>query len=75
MNNNVSGVPDQVKECTVLNEQISSLTVSCKPGFDGGLKQKFFAQVIIALQNFKPNLFVVYIYYIIIWKIFFRLNI
>ena len=40
-----SGVPEQVKQCSVVNEQISSLNVTCKPGFNGGLSQWFIAQV------------------------------
>ncbi|ROT75762.1 putative hemicentin-1-like [Penaeus vannamei] len=40
-----AGSPGPVEECVVV-EQRSSLRVSCEPGFDGGLEQRFIAQVV-----------------------------
>ncbi|XP_026480389.1 uncharacterized protein LOC113386844, partial [Ctenocephalides felis] len=36
-----AGRPDQVHNCTVTNVSLTSLTVRCSAGFDGGLPQSF----------------------------------
>ncbi|XP_042234717.1 uncharacterized protein LOC121874581 [Homarus americanus] len=41
-----AGVPEPVESCDVVEERVSSLRVSCTPGFDGGLEQHFIALVV-----------------------------
>ncbi|XP_071548426.1 uncharacterized protein [Panulirus ornatus] len=46
-----AGVPEPVESCTVLEQRVSSLKVSCSPGFDGGLQQHFIALVLEPVTN------------------------
>lgn len=47
-----AGKPDPVHNCTVRNQTISTLFVSCGKGFDGGLPQNFLMEVIDAKTQF-----------------------
>nr|XP_045589345.1 nephrin-like [Procambarus clarkii]XP_045589353.1 nephrin-like [Procambarus clarkii]XP_045589360.1 nephrin-like [Procambarus clarkii] len=46
-----AGVPERVESCEVVEQRVSSLKVSCVPGFDGGLEQHFIALVMEPLTN------------------------
>ncbi|KAK8728904.1 hypothetical protein OTU49_008855, partial [Cherax quadricarinatus] len=46
-----AGVPERVESCEVVEQRVSSLRVSCIPGFDGGLEQHFIALVMEPLAN------------------------
>ena len=37
----LSGKPEAVQNCSVVNESTDSFTVNCAPGFNGGLPQQF----------------------------------
>jgi hypothetical protein len=41
----VSGKPDALSNCTILNQTAESLHVECTEGFDGGLQQEFIMEV------------------------------
>ncbi|KAK8391861.1 hypothetical protein O3P69_017465 [Scylla paramamosain] len=49
-----AGKPDPPHNCRAYEVTISSLQVSCLPGDDGGLGQKFVLQVVEANGDFKP---------------------
>ena len=38
---NSAGKPEQVQNCSVVNESTDSFAVNCAPGFNGGLPQQF----------------------------------
>lgn len=40
-----AGRPDQVNNCTVTNISMTSFTVRCSEGFNGGLSQSFILEV------------------------------
>ncbi|XP_050689007.1 uncharacterized protein LOC126981611 [Eriocheir sinensis] len=41
-----AGMPERVQSCTVVEQRVSSLKVTCTPGFNGGLQQRFIAMVL-----------------------------
>ncbi|XP_075147144.1 sidestep VII transmembrane protein [Haematobia irritans] len=41
-----AGRPDQVHNCTLTNISMTSLTVTCSDGFNGGMKQSFLLEMI-----------------------------
>ncbi|XP_061389228.1 hemicentin-1, partial [Musca vetustissima] len=52
-----AGRPDQVHNCTLTNISMTSLTVTCSDGFDGGLTQLFVMELIDAhLKDLKANI-------------------
>lgn len=40
-----TGRPDQVHNCTLTNISMTSLTVKCTDGFNGGLPQSFMLEI------------------------------
>lgn len=40
-----AGKPDPLKNCTVTNQTMDTLFVSCLPGYNGGLSQQYVVQV------------------------------
>lgn len=41
----IPGPPEAVRDCWVENQSSDSVTISCTPGYDGGLKQSFVLEV------------------------------
>jgi len=41
----ISGRPDQVNNCTLANVSMTSFTIQCAEGFNGGLQQSFLLEV------------------------------
>ncbi|XP_058982793.1 neural cell adhesion molecule 2 isoform X2 [Musca domestica] len=52
-----AGRPDHVHNCTLSNISMTSLTVTCSDGFDGGLSQLFVMELVDAhLKELKANI-------------------
>ncbi|XP_073848797.1 sidestep VII transmembrane protein isoform X3 [Musca autumnalis] len=52
-----AGRPDHVHNCTLTNVSMTSLTVTCSEGFDGGLSQLFVMELVDAhLKDLKANI-------------------
>ena len=41
----LEGRPDQVYNCTVANTSMTSFSMNCAPGFNGGMEQSFLLEV------------------------------
>lgn len=51
----LTGRPSQLQNCTVQNQTSNSLQVDCMEGFDGGLPQSFFMEI-LELPSLRPRL-------------------
>ncbi|XP_063921437.1 contactin-1 [Zophobas morio] len=51
----IAGRPSQLQNCTVSNQTSDSLQVDCMEGFDGGLPQSFFMEI-LELPSLRPRL-------------------
>lgn len=49
-----SGRPDQVHNCTITNVSMTSFSVRCTEGFNGGLPQAFLLEVWKCLFSYYP---------------------
>lgn len=50
-----AGRPAQLQNCTIQNQTFNSLQVDCMEGFDGGLPQSFFMEI-LELPTLRPRL-------------------
>ncbi|XP_050733958.1 nephrin-like isoform X2 [Eriocheir sinensis] len=51
-----AGKPDPLDNCTVNNQTTEALFVSCLPGYDGGLTQRFVVQVFEDVEGIRLNI-------------------
>ncbi|KAG0726916.1 Nephrin [Chionoecetes opilio] len=51
-----AGKPDPLNNCTVFNQTSEALFVSCLPGYDGGLNQRFVVQVFEDVEGIRLNI-------------------
>lgn len=51
-----AGKPDPLDNCTVNNQTTEALLVSCLPGYDGGLSQRFVVQVFEDVEGIRLNI-------------------
>ena len=49
----LSGPPESVRDCMLVNHTVGTLEVRCAPGGDGGSPQRFVARVFDSLTNKK----------------------
>lgn len=43
----ITGKPDPLSNCSILNQTFDMLQIACQEGYDGGLEQSFIAEVYV----------------------------